>query len=56
MIFRNGWPRPLWPLGRWVNRHRDPFTGRWSWRAYGALWVHERPEAGRPVTGYPEGK
>lgn len=35
MIFRRGWPQWLWPLGAWVNRHKDPFTGRWYWRAYG---------------------
>lgn len=30
-----GWPRALWPFGRWVNRHRCPFTGRWHWREFG---------------------
>ena len=33
-IFRQGWPRWLWPLGDWVSRHHDPFTGRWHWRAF----------------------
>lgn len=33
-VFRHGWPRVLWRLGRFVNRHKDPFTNRWHWRAF----------------------